>query len=336
MASTNVSYLGDGSTTLFAIGFPYLSPSHVVVTLDGVATTDFTFPTSASIQFTVAPTAGQAIYIHRVTPQTPLVDFVDGSTLTEALLDTATNQAIYIAQEAYEGVTTSQSLADAVTAAVVGGNLASIKAAEAVVSASQAATSETNAYLSALASAASAGSMVLASQAEAEAGVENTKFLSSLRVKQAITANVSSSFPSGTRISFNQTSAPTGWTKDTRAGLNDSILRIVTGAVSSGGSTAFSTFNGQTSVEATTLTSSQIPTLNLEAWSFTTGGGTGKGTVPSVTDDSIGVLTSNASWKTVQSSPSLGSLRVAGGNGSHTHGITTSIKYNDFIIARKD
>jgi hypothetical protein len=66
-------------------------------------------------------------------------------------------------------------------------------------------------------------------------------------------------FASGTRMSFNQTAAPTGWTKDTTAALNDSIMRIVTGAVSSGGSTAFSTFNSQNTVGATTLSISQMP-----------------------------------------------------------------------------
>ena len=46
-------------------------------------------------------------------------------------------------------------------------------------------------------------------------------------------------FGSGTRLLFQQTTAPTGWTKVTT--FNDVALRVVSGAASSGGSVAFST-----------------------------------------------------------------------------------------------
>ena len=70
-------------------------------------------------------------------------------------------------------------------------------------------------------------------------------------------------FTSGTRMLFQQTTAPSGWTKDT--GLNNRALRIVSGSVGSGGSNSFTgvlnstvtTSNG--SVSNHTLTSSQIP-----------------------------------------------------------------------------
>lgn len=45
---------------------------------------------------------------------------------------------------------------------------------------------------------------------------------------------------SGTVMMFRQTSAPTGWTKNTSTN-NNSALRVVTGTVSSGGSVDFST-----------------------------------------------------------------------------------------------
>jgi hypothetical protein len=53
--------------------------------------------------------------------------------------------------------------------------------------------------------------------------------------------NNTPAFPSGTRMSFQQTTAPTGWTKDTTAAIDNSALRFVTGAASSGGSVAFTT-----------------------------------------------------------------------------------------------
>ena len=54
-----------------------------------------------------------------------------------------------------------------------------------------------------------------------------------------LTATLAAGVPSGTKQLFVQTSAPTGWTKDT-SNNNDSAIRIVTGSVSTGGSTGFS------------------------------------------------------------------------------------------------
>ena len=51
---------------------------------------------------------------------------------------------------------------------------------------------------------------------------------------------VAEAFPSGTKMLFNQTAAPTGWTKDA-TNNNDSALRVVTGTAGTGGSVAFST-----------------------------------------------------------------------------------------------
>ena len=51
--------------------------------------------------------------------------------------------------------------------------------------------------------------------------------------------------PSGTKMIFNQTSAPTGWTKVTSS--NDVALRVVSGTVGTGGTVAFETaFASQT------------------------------------------------------------------------------------------
>jgi hypothetical protein len=77
-------------------------------------------------------------------------------------------------------------------------------------------------------------------------------------------------FSAGTLMLFQQTSAPTGWTKQTTH--NDKALRVVSGTVGSGGSVGFTTaFASQTpagsvsintsglSAGATTLTTGQIP-----------------------------------------------------------------------------
>lgn len=46
--------------------------------------------------------------------------------------------------------------------------------------------------------------------------------------------------PSGTKMIFNQTAAPTGWTKVTGSG-NNNALRLVTGSVGTGGTEPFTT-----------------------------------------------------------------------------------------------
>lgn len=121
-------------------------------------------------------------------------------------------------------------------------------------------------------------------------------------------------FPSGTRMSFNQTAAPTGWTKDTTAAINDSILRLVTGTVSSGGSVDFSTWNSSGTTGATTLSTAQIPSHThtyIEPNGSVVGGGFNTNSANGVTG-------------------------ATGGGGSHTHSLSNSIKYYDFIIASKD
>jgi hypothetical protein len=132
-------------------------------------------------------------------------------------------------------------------------------------------------------------------------------------------------FPSGTRMPFNQTAAPTGWVKDTTAALNDSIMRIVTGTVGNGGATAFSTFNGQSSVGATTLSESQMPSHTHVERSAAGVSGTSINTLAAANTVNGGVNQSNT----------IAITAATGGGGSHTHSITTDIKYNDFIIASK-
>lgn len=134
------------------------------------------------------------------------------------------------------------------------------------------------------------------------------------------------SFPVGTRMSFNQTAAPTGWTKDVTAALNDSLIRIVTGVVGSGGATAFTTFNGQTSVGATTLSIAEMP-------SHTHVQRTAAAAAAGANQHSSGLNDSNTG---AGATITLDSTAASGGGGSHTHGITTAIKYNDFIIASKN
>jgi hypothetical protein len=68
-------------------------------------------------------------------------------------------------------------------------------------------------------------------------------------------------FESGTRLIFQQTSAPVGWTKDATSHDNKS-LRLVTGSVGSGGSVDFSVLFGRTSTDSTTPTTATMAAHN--------------------------------------------------------------------------
>ena len=106
MSFAIVNYTGNGSTTTYSITFPYITSSHVIVKVNNVvktAGTDYTFPTSSTIQFTTAPANGTSISISRSSSRsTRLVDYQDGSTLTESTLDQDSNQLFFISQEAFD------------------------------------------------------------------------------------------------------------------------------------------------------------------------------------------------------------------------------------------
>ena len=104
MANSFVRYTGNGSTDVYAVSFPYRSQSDITVTIDGVATTAFTWNGAGTqITFTSPPGNLTSIQIKRTTSQTSrLVDYAAGSVLTENDLDTDSTQAFYIGQEAVD------------------------------------------------------------------------------------------------------------------------------------------------------------------------------------------------------------------------------------------
>jgi tetrahydromethanopterin S-methyltransferase subunit B len=96
-------YTGDGSTTTFSITFDYQNQSEISVTVDGVAQSGFTFPSSTQVQLTTAPAASSLVRVRRTTSLTSReVDFASGSVLTEEDLDNSNIQVFHAAQEAID------------------------------------------------------------------------------------------------------------------------------------------------------------------------------------------------------------------------------------------
>ena len=104
MAKSYVTYQGDGVTTTYAVTFPYLAKLHVNVLIGGeeLPRTEWVWLTPSSITLN-APTM-EIVTIVRVTPTTPIIDFTDGSVLTENQLDMATIQSLYVAEETQDAV----------------------------------------------------------------------------------------------------------------------------------------------------------------------------------------------------------------------------------------
>ena len=104
MANSFVRYTGNGSTTQYAISFTYRDQADITVTINGVATTAFTYNSAGTqITFSSPPANLSAIEIRRRTSQTSrLVDYAAGSVLTENDLDTDSNQAFFMGQEAID------------------------------------------------------------------------------------------------------------------------------------------------------------------------------------------------------------------------------------------
>jgi hypothetical protein len=184
------------------------------------------------------------------------------------------------------------------------------------------------------------------------------------------TSATAAAFSSGTLMLFQQTSAPTGWTKQTTH--NDKALRVVSGSVSSGGSVGFTTAfasqavsgsianttaGGSISVDtsglsagATTLTTSQIPNHFHRQYYNGSAGGTQGGQ-----DTYFGYAYNDYVQGTEANWAKTGNT---GGGGSHTHSVSGSatstftgsahnhsftgtainlaVSYVDLIIASKD
>jgi len=174
-------------------------------------------------------------------------------------------------------------------------------------------------------------------------------------------------FESGTRMLFQQSNAPSGWTKDT-TGVNNKALRVVSGSVGSGGSVGFTSAFANRNVSDTALNTDQIPG-HTHGFSGTTGtagnhthgvsdpghdhtqdghiagnflysgGGGNPGVgVPSqqnvnVSSSKTGVSIANAGSHNHSFS---GTTSSTGSGRAHSHNLNMDVQYLDVIIAVKN
>ena len=111
MANTFQDYTATAGQTDFAFTFDYLEDEHVKVFVDGVEqvlTTNFTIDLTSTKKIvlhnpTTTLTGGEIVRVRRISdPSTDLVDFQNGSVLTENELDRAYLHNRYLAEESAE------------------------------------------------------------------------------------------------------------------------------------------------------------------------------------------------------------------------------------------
>jgi Phage T7 tail fibre protein len=102
VAYSYVTYTGTGSLTNFTFPFQYLDKNNISVTVDGNPVS-FTWLNDSTITVSPAPAVDTKVVIGRQTEKsTLLVDFNDGSVLTEKDLDTANRQVFFMTQESLD------------------------------------------------------------------------------------------------------------------------------------------------------------------------------------------------------------------------------------------
>ena len=143
--------------------------------------------------------------------------------------------------------------------------------------------------------------------------------------------DVIDNFEAGILALFQQSAAPTGWTKQTTH--DNKALRVVSTTASSGGSRSFTSLFGVTAVDSHILVEAEIPSHDHGA-SGTHTHGLGATVTPG----------GGAAW-TVAATTSSGNFTAPGGDhthasfggsSGHTHGLNMDVQYVDVIIASKD
>jgi hypothetical protein len=139
-------------------------------------------------------------------------------------------------------------------------------------------------------------------------------------------------FASGTRILFQQTTVPTGWTKELNSTYADAAPRITLGSVTTGGTTAFSTV-----FTARTLNKNQLPDVTISivdpshvhtqvGYTETNSGGSGSSRRDDATTFSTGAaLTGITAF-----------INNAARGGVAQQTIDFAVKYVDFSIGQKN
>lgn len=132
------------------------------------------------------------------------------------------------------------------------------------------------------------------------------------------------SFPAGTKMLFQQTAAPTLWTKDTTH--DNKALRVVSGAVGSGGATEFTTVfgSGKTAGDHA-ITVAEMPEHDHDVVLVRRSG-----------DQPPGAAGPGWGADNITASDATATSETSGSGDTHNHTLSLDLQYVDLIIATKD
>ena len=224
---------GDGTTTQYEFTFVggYISTSHVKVYTEDADTLVRTPVTITGANFlnpttlkSLPPTpVGKNLVIHRVTPKPPLVDFVNGSRITEANLDLVARQGLFVAMEAMDlsdpGATQALLDASALVMAQVPGVTAA--AASAALAAGDAVTAKDAAQLAA-SSAATALATTIAARDAASASAASanaSKNAAATSATQSANSSATANTAKDSAVNAATTAVTQATTATTQAGI---------------------------------------------------------------------------------------------------------------------
>ncbi len=162
-------------------------------------------------------------------------------------------------------------------------------------------------------------------------------------VLQLTFAGAAGAFPTGTRMVFQQAAAPTGWTKDVTAALDDHALRVVTTTAFTAGSLGTNSFSATlggsagVSTDGYTLLTADIP-------GHTHASGSGNANMMAASTSSVIMNRLSDPGGSGDSDFESGSITITtstatastGGDGAHSHTLSVDIQFVDLIIATKD
>jgi microcystin-dependent protein len=194
--------------------------------------------------------------------------------------------------------------------------------------------------------------------------IDNTNTPYELKVRNgpALDWDILSGFPAGTRMLFQQSAAPTGWTKD--VSQNNKALRVTSGNVTTGGNLsftdAFASRGISGSVANHTLTVAQMPVhshgfsdpghshgindpghTHRSPWNAKSNSSKGDGGNSEIVTGNVRNTTSSTTGISVRTAFTGASIGNQGGNGAHNHGFSGNnldmrVQFIDVIFAQKD
>ena len=323
MPLSSVLYTADGNTNQFDITFSYIDSTHVKVFVDNVEDTNFTFVNTSRIQTSSTPANTKVVKIERQTPTSArLVDFQDGSVLTETDLDKSANQNFFIVQENADDIAdklgkNNSGIFDGDNTRIT--NVADPTADSDVVTKSFLVTSENNAATSATAAASSATAAASsatsasssASTATTKASEASTSATSASTSASTATTKASEASTSASNAASSATAAASSATTATTQASNATTKASEANTSATNAATSATNAASSATAAANSATAAASSATSAAA-SFDTFDDRflgSKSSDPSVDNDGDALLTGALYWNS-----SAGNLRVYSGS----------------------